>query len=186
MTNFGPLIVHYRWTFVLEKNNIVFNSNQQQQKIKEKTQASQIITARQTEEVDRSQQSEFLIEYPESERLEKQEKIDTFDNVSQISMLQKNKNQFHELELPSVEEVFDISPLYGSLDPGQSQELNITFYGHKDLKAFIKAICHINNGPTYEMVIKGEASVLNYELSNKLIDFGCIVIKKINLSSTAI
>ena len=36
-----------------------------------------------------------------------------------------------------IDEVFDILPIYGSLEPGQSVKTNITFYGHP----FIKAEC---------------------------------------------
>ena len=80
-----------------------------------------------------------------------------------------------DLDIPSIEEIFDISPLYGNLDPGEAQMLTVTYYGHKEIKAYAKAVCEVHNGPEYEVLLKGEASVLNYELSNKMIDFGCIV-----------
>ena len=39
-----------------------------------------------------------------------------------------------------IDEVFDILPIYGSLEPGQSVKTNITFYGHPFIKAECKGI----------------------------------------------
>ncbi len=77
-------------------------------------------------------------------------------------------------QLPSIEEVFDISPLYGTLDPGETQQVSVTYYGHKEVRAFVKAVCEVKNGPTYELVLRGEASVLAYEISDHLIDLGFV------------
>jgi hydrocephalus-inducing protein len=103
------------------------------------------------------------------------------DNILEKSIVKKSSHKLEELltkqneiDLPSIEEIFDISPLYGSLYPGETQNLTITYYGHKEIKAQVKAICEIKNGPDYEMYLKGEASVLNYELSEKSIDLGYV------------
>jgi hydrocephalus-inducing protein len=77
--------------------------------------------------------------------------------------------------LPSIEQVFDISPLFGSLHPGEVQELLVTYYGHKETQALAKAVCEIESGPDYVLTLKGEASVLDYEISERLIDLGFIV-----------
>lgn len=182
MTNFGPLIVRYKWSFLLEKNNILFNNNTfLSHELKEKSHS-------QNEDGPiKTNKDETLKEYLEFKTDEKSEKLDSLDSSSELSIRFKNKNKQQEIalnksiepDMPSIEEIFDISPLYGFLDPGQSQELKVTFFGHKDIMAFVRAICQVQNGPTYEIMIKGEASVLSYELSSKLIDFGCIVIFKI-------
>lgn len=182
MTNFGPLIVNYRWKFLLDKNNIQPFS-EQPLKITEKAESSQLIENKKfDDEINATHYSELFIEYPDFEASNNPEKSDD-GGLSETKRTNNANNALQEvilnktvgLELPSVEEIFDISPLYGSLDPGQCQELTITFYGHKDIKAFVRAICQVKNGPDYEMLIRGEASVLNYELSSKIIDFGCIV-----------
>ena len=78
------------------------------------------------------------------------------------------------VELPSVEEVFDISPLYGCLHPGEAQSVRVTYFGHKEIRACVRAVCEVTNGPSYELNIRGEASVLCYELSGHAINFDYI------------
>ncbi len=77
--------------------------------------------------------------------------------------------------LPSIEEVFDISPLYGTLHPGEAQKMRVSYFGHKDVRAYVRAVCEVTNGPSYELMLKGEASVLNYEISSHQINFDFIV-----------
>ena len=74
-----------------------------------------------------------------------------------------------------IKKVFDISPIYGSLSPGDSQQLTVTFFGHKEIRAIVKAVCQIENGPEYEMVLKGEASILSYDISYHFLDLAHIV-----------
>lgn len=182
MANTGPLIVHYKWKFIVEKDNVVGNSNRAIE-LKDQIQSSQITSEAHEDELIGAQKSELFSENPvDSESIEKPEK-DELNATSQLSAAKSKSNKLKELmtnkslelELPSVEEVFDISPLYGSLHPGESQELTVTYYGHKEIKAYVRAVCEVRNGPDYEMCIRGEASVLNYELSTKFIDFGCVV-----------
>ncbi len=135
MTNKSPLIVNYKWKFILEKDNVI-----------------SLIEEQNIENEHAEQEREEVIKNSKLEEL--------------IKPMQS--------DLPSIEEIFDISPLYGNLHPGETQVLTITYYGHKEIKSYVKAVCEVKNGPDYELLIKGEASVLNYELSNKSIDLGCI------------
>lgn len=189
MTNTGPLIVHYKWKFVLEKDNIVLNSERLVELKETQNQSLQLADINESDEDELigAQKSELFTENPESEGGEKVpfpvEKKEQLQDVTSQMIKSKSKNKLEELmlnksldiELPSIEEIFDISPLYGSLHPGESQDLTITYYGHKEIKAYVRAVCEVKNGPSYEMFIQGEASVLSYELSTKFIDFGCIV-----------
>ncbi|XP_041375521.1 hydrocephalus-inducing protein homolog [Gigantopelta aegis] len=80
-----------------------------------------------------------------------------------------------DLEMVSpigIEEVFDILPLYGTLQPGDTQQITLTFYGHADIWGQVKAICEVEGGPTYELVLKGEASLVEYTFDTRNIDFG--------------
>ncbi|XP_015729352.1 hydrocephalus-inducing protein homolog isoform X2 [Coturnix japonica] len=61
-----------------------------------------------------------------------------------------------------VEEVFDILPLYGELQPGESQQVTFTFFGHANMVVHITALCEVEGGPTYQVMLSGEASVINY------------------------
>ncbi|OXB74070.1 UNVERIFIED_CONTAM: hypothetical protein H355_003133 [Colinus virginianus] len=71
-----------------------------------------------------------------------------------------------------VEEVFNILPLYGELQPGESQQVTFTFFGHANLVAHVTALCEVQGGPTYEVMLSGEASVISYLLSVTEIDWG--------------
>ncbi|NXC39739.1 HYDIN protein, partial [Penelope pileata] len=71
-----------------------------------------------------------------------------------------------------VEEVFDILPLYGELQPGESQWVTFTFFGHTSLVAHVTALCEVQGGPTYEVTLSGEASLISYHLDITEIDCG--------------
>ncbi|XP_078688637.1 hydrocephalus-inducing protein-like [Branchiostoma floridae x Branchiostoma belcheri] len=71
-----------------------------------------------------------------------------------------------------IEEVFDILPLYGILHPGETQRVSFTFYGHSGIGCNATAICEVEGGPTYEVTLKGEASLLEYRLEGLDIDYG--------------
>ncbi|XP_059190373.1 hydrocephalus-inducing protein homolog [Centropristis striata] len=71
-----------------------------------------------------------------------------------------------------VEEVFDILPIYGHLQPGDQQQVIFSFYGHENVSREVIAQCHVEEGPTYEITLRGEASVISYSLDSDHIDFG--------------
>lgn len=183
MTNIGPLIVHYKWKFVLDKDNVCLNQPLADTIVRnQSSQLSEIREDVEQEAIETQQQSELFTENQE-EQTSIRADSDTANKQDFTTTDLKKSNKLEELmlnmsldmELPSIEEIFDISPLYGSLHPGESQELKITYYGHREIKAYVRAVCEVKNGPSYELLIKGEASVLNYELSTRFIDFGCIV-----------
>ncbi|KAK5867885.1 hypothetical protein PBY51_012341 [Eleginops maclovinus] len=71
-----------------------------------------------------------------------------------------------------VEEVFDILPINGHLQPGEQQQVIFSFYGHENVSGEVVARCHVEEGPTYEVKLRGEASVISYSLDSTHIDFG--------------
>ncbi|NXK55437.1 HYDIN protein, partial [Chauna torquata] len=71
-----------------------------------------------------------------------------------------------------VEEVFDILPLCGMLQPGESQRVTFTFFGHANLVARVTALCEVEGGPTYEVMLSGEASLISYLFDITQIDCG--------------
>ncbi|XP_076848184.1 hydrocephalus-inducing protein homolog isoform X3 [Brachyhypopomus gauderio] len=77
-------------------------------------------------------------------------------------------------EVPSVgvEEVFDILPIYGVLQPGESQQVTFSFFGHAHISGQMLALCEVEEGPTYEITVKGEASLVTYALDTTDIDLG--------------
>lgn len=88
----------------------------------------------------------------------------------------ENANDQLAIEAPAVtpklEEVFDISPFFGSLQPGEIENTSIRFYGHPGIKAGVKAICQVENGPVYELYLHGQASFMAYRLNTHELDFG--------------
>ncbi|KAK2848119.1 hypothetical protein Q7C36_009801 [Tachysurus vachellii] len=72
----------------------------------------------------------------------------------------------------SVEKIFDIMPVYGVLQPGEMQQVTFSFVGHADISAQVLAVCVVEEGPTYEIALKGEASLITYTLDTTEIDFG--------------
>ncbi|NXT87516.1 HYDIN protein, partial [Anhinga rufa] len=86
----------------------------------------------------------------------------------------KELMQFVEAEplALGVEEVFDILPLYGVLQPGESQRVTFTFFGHANIVAHVMALCRVEGGPTYEITLSGEASLISYLLDITEIDCG--------------
>ena len=72
-------------------------------------------------------------------------------------------------------QVFDILPLYGTLQSGETQDIQITFYGHSDITTEVVAACKVHGGPTYQLILAGEASTIEYKIDKKNIKLGSVV-----------
>lgn len=68
--------------------------------------------------------------------------------------------------------MFDVLPLHGHLQPGDQQLVTVCFYGHKDASREVVALCYVEEGPTYEIKLRGEASIISYNLDPTHVDFG--------------
>ncbi|KAM6252821.1 hydrocephalus-inducing protein homolog [Porphyrio hochstetteri] len=69
-------------------------------------------------------------------------------------------------------EVFSILPLFGVLQPGESERVTVTFFGHPNIMARVTALCRVEGGPTYEVALRGEASLIHYLLDSTEMDCG--------------
>lgn len=74
--------------------------------------------------------------------------------------------------------MFDILPNYGHLPPGEEQLVTIFFSCHENVSREVMAQCRVEEGPTYEIKLKGESSVISYSLDSSHIDFGLQVSKQ--------
>ncbi|XP_065519840.1 hydrocephalus-inducing protein homolog [Lathamus discolor] len=94
---------------------------------------------------------------------------------------QVNPVRFMETEplALGVEEVFDILPLHGELQPGQSQRVSFSFFGHANTVSQVTALCRVEGGPSYEVALRGEASRISYLLDTTEIDCGLQVFNKV-------
>lgn len=68
--------------------------------------------------------------------------------------------------------MFDISSLYGELQPGDTKLVTFSFLGHADISTHVLALCEVEGGPTYEITLKGQASFVSYTLDTNDIDIG--------------
>ena len=57
--------------------------------------------------------------------------------------------------------------------------MTLTFFGHADISSSVHAICEVEGGPIYELELKGEASLVQYQFDRLEVDFGKQVIVKI-------
>ncbi|XP_054031509.1 hydrocephalus-inducing protein homolog [Dryobates pubescens] len=96
----------------------------------------------------------------------------TVEAPSPGGMRQLMKLQETEPHRLGLEEVFDVLPLYGLLQPGQSQQVTFSFFGHPNVVASARALCRVQGGPSYELRLRGEASSISYLLEPTELDFG--------------
>ena len=71
--------------------------------------------------------------------------------------------------------MFDILPLHGVLQPGESQQIQFTFYGHAGVATEVAAACKVEGGPVYQLRLSGEASDVQYKFDRRRIDLGHVV-----------
>ncbi|XP_068034858.1 hydrocephalus-inducing protein-like [Anomalospiza imberbis] len=81
-------------------------------------------------------------------------------------------------------EAFSILPLSGVLQPGQSQKVSFSFSGHRDVLGSVKALCHVEGGPTYEVGLI--ASRVSYSLSLQEINCGSQMFNEIGHSTVTL
>ncbi|KAG5451827.1 Hydrocephalus-inducing, partial [Clonorchis sinensis] len=187
MTNPSPLPVRYRWTFLVgNEANIVFR---RQTRIQEpylsplhshrviegdasKDEAERPLEAKEEEElVDRSLQERNGVDSP-SLRIDTNEANGNEQSgTPQNTILEVLLEQDHDVIPLGIEEIFDITPVFGELAPGATQSVSFVFYGHADIEASVRAICEVDGGPTYTMEVSGGASQIRYYLDRQVVEF---------------
>ncbi|XP_063024383.1 hydrocephalus-inducing protein homolog [Melospiza melodia melodia] len=102
------------------------------------------------------------------------EGLSSTPGASQRPLRMRGLSWFSEMEHPKLgmQEVFDVRPLWGELQPGESEQVTFTFFGHANVVARVRALCHVQGGPSYEVVLTGEASCPSYQLDLQEIDWG--------------
>ena len=77
-----------------------------------------------------------------------------------------------------INQVFDILPIRARLLPGETEEVEFTYYGHANRKFKGQVQCVVEGGPDYELKLRGEASSVSYRLDKQHLDFGPILYNK--------
>ncbi|XP_048371298.1 hydrocephalus-inducing protein homolog [Sphaerodactylus townsendi] len=195
MTNFSPLVVKYCWSFLRSApgTQIRFSPrgtsplNEQKPTMEYQVLQQSQASPRESEDSERYEaieETETCIGEDEtsvrqlSDTGNESSERKTSPSADEVERILLKKNQEENKKAPkehhttSVEEVFDILPLYGILQPGEAQQMTFTFYGHADIVACVKAVCEVEGGPTYEILLRGEASHVSYAFDNKEINYG--------------
>ena len=71
-----------------------------------------------------------------------------------------------------INEIFDILPLSGKLDPDQFEEVEFIYNAQGGILYRATAICHIQGGPNYEVKLEGDSSLISGKISEKQLDYG--------------
>ncbi|XP_074407204.1 hydrocephalus-inducing protein-like [Zonotrichia albicollis] len=84
------------------------------------------------------------------------------------------------------QEAFSILPVSGVLQPGESQQVSFTFCGHLNTISDVTALCHVEGGPTYEVLVTGEISHLSYLVRPQEINRGLQMFNEIRRCHVAL
>ncbi|VDP22051.1 unnamed protein product [Echinostoma caproni] len=213
MTNTSPLLVRFRWSFLVgQRTNIVFkrqtrlkpsgfekdgpmldDQNPKQSEVEkiEQIQEELLAVEHQMGEVNCPKNEDPADEDDQGCRIIDPIQSPGGENVSEkhgdacegIADLQDNENlsvdglkpieneilqelleKDNDVVPLGIEELFDITPLYGELEPGQSQSVSFVFFGHADVEASVTALCEVDGGPTYSVELSGGASDIEYDI----------------------
>ena len=67
---------------------------------------------------------------------------------------------------------FDILPMRGIIPAGEKCDIEFTFFAQQGTRASAIAICEVAGGPTYEIPITADSSIIKYNVEPKTIDLG--------------
>jgi hydrocephalus-inducing protein len=93
-------------------------------------------------------------------------------NVSEMSFSYQWNFLEEEMDNFSINEVFDILPLSGYLQPGESENVEFIYNSVANHKGKAIAVCHVEGGPDYEVTLEGDQSLIAYKISSNLLEFG--------------
>nr|XP_030138199.3 hydrocephalus-inducing protein homolog [Taeniopygia guttata]XP_030138200.3 hydrocephalus-inducing protein homolog [Taeniopygia guttata] len=186
MTNCSPIPVQYHWSFLTDRqlNTIRFIPSPPTFKPKKKAAFPRRYSKPEsvdepTESPERMQDS--AQQPADAEVSLEAEGLSSPAGESQRPGRMRGLSQFSKMEHPKVgmQEVFDVRPVWGELEPGESELVTFTFFGHANIIARVRALCHVEGGPTYEVVVSGQASCPSFQLDVEEIDWGLQVFDKV-------
>jgi hydrocephalus-inducing protein len=93
-------------------------------------------------------------------------------NVSEMSFSYQWNFLEDEMDNFSINEVFDILPLSGFLQPGECENVEFIFNSVVNHKVKAVAVCHVEGGPDYEVSLEGDSSLISYKISTNLLELG--------------
>ena len=75
------------------------------------------------------------------------------------------------LKTADPEQVFDVLPIRGYLEPGEEETVEISYFARAHSKSAVVAVCEVEGGPAYD-VDTAEAHAIKYSLESTVIDVG--------------
>jgi hydrocephalus-inducing protein len=84
----------------------------------------------------------------------------------------KKKKKKKKAKALPINEVFDILPVSGILQPHETENVEFTYYAGSGLKYSGMAVCSVDGGPDYDVPISGDSSFVSFKLSTNELDFG--------------
>ncbi|XDV28936.1 hypothetical protein PO909_032128 [Leuciscus waleckii] len=160
MTNCSPLCVSYHWAFLVDRQQChigFFNETSQGTegdaggKRKESGEAQrELLEQREADgKMDPNRETDVIMPQLEEDELhhgsgQEQNRIYSTRPVStELKPINLTANGHPSV---SVKEVFDISSLYGELQPGDTKLVTFSFLGHADISMHVLALCEVEGG----------------------------------------
>jgi hydrocephalus-inducing protein len=97
-----------------------------------------------------------------------EEESNTLNAVQEEDETRNRKKK--QKQLP-INEVFDILPVSGRLEPGDTENVEFTYQAGNGLLYNGVAVCSVDGGPDYEVPITGDSSVVQFRLSTTELDY---------------
>lgn len=69
-----------------------------------------------------------------------------------------------------INQIFDILPIYGTLQPDEIIDVEFSFYGKSNSSLSVVALCTVEQGPEYQVELKGRASCMKYKLNKNILN----------------
>ncbi|XP_015258081.1 PREDICTED: hydrocephalus-inducing protein homolog [Cyprinodon variegatus] len=99
----------------------------------------------------------------------------TETEASQFSPRPKADDQGSSPNPLHVDEVFDILPIYGVLNPHDQQLMTFSFHSHENTCTEVVAQCYVEDGPTYIVQVRVEISEFSYSIESTHLDLGSVL-----------
>lgn len=96
------------------------------------------------------------------------------ENTSQDISTKKQNKATTNKEMVPINEIFDILPLSGHLQPNEEEQVEFIFNAVGPTKFKTKAVCNVEGGPPVEVNLGGDASLIHYKITPNpyVMDFG--------------
>merc|ERR1712166_1185063 len=96
------------------------------------------------------------------------------EETNQLNAVQEEdegKGRRKKNKVLPINEVFDILPVSGRLEPGQQENVEFTYQAGNGILYNGIAVCSVDGGPDYEVPIIGDSSNVSFKLSTNEIDY---------------